>query len=104
MASIEVEPFRPEMTSEACRMLAVVFGSNPGHIAAFAKNEAFFRSALRVLRGPMLVVTNGSRVFGLIHWVDSSQRRAGVTDKFRLVPVLVAQLWCRADGGSRSAA
>ena len=46
MALIEVEPFRPEMTCEASRVLANAFASNPDHVAAFgaaalAKNEAF---------------------------------------------------------------
>ena len=83
--------------SEACRLLARAFMSNPDHVAAFgtaalAKNEAFFRAALQVLKGQTLVATDGSRIVGLIHWVDSPRCQVGGIEKLRLIPVMVSQL------------
>ena len=97
MALIEVEPFRPEMTCEASRVLANAFASNPDHVAAFgtaalAKNEAFFRTVLSVLKGPKFVALDGSRILGVIHWVDSAQCQVSGIEKLRLVPVMVTQL------------
>ena len=97
MASIEIEPFRPEMMPEASRVLAHAFASNPGHVAAFgsavlAKNEAFFRTALTVMKGPKLVATDGSRILGLVHWVHSSQCQVSGIEKLRLIPMMMTTL------------
>ena len=97
MASIEIKPFRPEMMPEASRVLARAFASNPDHLAAFggavlAKNEAFFRAALTVMKGPKFVATDGPRIVGLIHWVHSSQCQVSGTEKLGLIPVMLAKL------------
>ncbi len=85
------------MMPEASRVLAHAFASNPGHVAAFGsavlgKNEAFFRTALTVMKGPKFVATDGSRILGVIHWVDSAQCQVSGIEKLRLVPVMVTRL------------
>ena len=97
MSSITVEPFRPEQAAEASRVLARAFASNPAHVAAFGspapfKNEAFFRTVLTVTKGPKFVATDGSRIFGLIHWVHSSECQVSPGEKLRLLPVMTAKL------------
>ena len=82
---------------EASRVLAHAFASNPDHLAAFgsavlAKNEAFFRAALTVMKGPKFVASDGSRILGLIHWVPSSQCQVSGIEKLRLIPAMVAKL------------
>ena len=97
MSSITVEPFRPEQAAEASRVLARAFASNPAHVAAFGspaplKNEAFFRTVLTVTKGPKFVATDGSRIFGLIHWVHSSECQVSPGEKLRRLPVMTAKL------------
>ena len=97
MAPASIEPLHVDMASEVCRVLARAFLSNPGHIAAFgtaarAKNEAFFRTALRVLKGPKFVATDAARIVGFVHWVDSSQCQVQGLEKLRLVPTLIGHL------------
>lgn len=65
------------MRAAAAQMLARAFVSNPLHVAAFgpnqiAKNAAFFRIALSVMKGSKLVALDGSEILGLIHWVQSA--------------------------------
>ena len=97
MSSIEVEPYRSEMATEAALMLAHAFASNPVHLAAFGdsvltRNEVFFRTVLRLLKGPKFVATDGSRILGLIHWVHSSECQVSGVEKGRLLPTMVANL------------
>ena len=96
MSSISVKPFRPEQTTEASSVLARAFASNPAHVAAFgsaalARNEAFFRTALSVLKGPTFVATDGSRLLGFIHWVHSSRCQVSGLEKLRLLPVMTVR-------------
>ena len=91
MSSIELEPYRPEMATEASLMLARAFASNPLHLAAFGdsvltKNEVFFRTVLRLLKGPKVVATDGSQILGLIHWVHSSECQVSGAEKNPLTP------------------
>ena len=97
MASVEIKPFRSEMMPEASRVLAHAFTSNPCHVAAFgsavlAKNEAFFRIALTVMKGPKFVAMDGSRIVGLIHWVPSPRCQVSGIEKLRLIPAMMATL------------
>lgn len=69
MSEVRLEPFNAGMTAEAARMLARAFVTNPLHVAAFgagelAKNEAFFRVGLSVMKGPTLVALDGSGILG----------------------------------------
>ncbi len=95
--TIAIEPFRPEMTREASHALARAFVSNPGHVAAFgrsplAENEFFFRTALSVMKGPIFVATDGSRILGLIHWVHSPKCQMSSLEKLSQIPRMVATL------------
>ena len=97
MPSIELAPYRPEMATEVALMLARAFASNPLHLAAFGdsvltKNEVFFRTVLRLLKGPKFVATDGSQILGLIHWVHSSECQVSGVEKGRLLPTMVANL------------
>ena len=97
MSSIDLEPFRPEMTAEASRVLAHAFASNPINVAVFgsgelAKNEAFFRIALTVMKGPKFVATDESRILGVVHWVHSSRCQPSGMEKLLLIPVMMAKL------------
>ena len=101
MSSIELEPYRPEMATEASLMLARAFASNPLHLAAFGdsvltKNEVFFRTVLRLLKGPKVVATDGSQILGLIHWVHSSECQVSGAEKIHLLPTMVSNLGVRA--------
>lgn len=71
MSEIRIETFNADMTADAARMLARAFVTNPLHVAAFgadelARNDAFFRVGLKVMKGPRLVALDGSRILGLI--------------------------------------
>ena len=58
---IWIERLNPETESEACRVLARAFATNPLHIAAFGRarvlprNEVFFQTGLGVMKGQKLV-------------------------------------------------
>ena len=96
-ANIQIEPLKPEQVPEAARALARAFVTNPLHRAAFGpgrldKNEAFFRGALTMMRGPKLVATDSSRILGVIHWVDAPLCQFSGLDKLRITPALVRGL------------
>ena len=95
MQAIRIEPFRPEMTAEASQVLARAYMTNPLHVAAFgparlAKNEAFFRKGLAVMKGPKLVALQGPRILGLIHWVHSPDCQFSGLEKLRLTPAMIS--------------
>ena len=78
-------------------MLAQAFVTNPTHVVAFGpsrldRNEAFFRLALTLMRGPKLVATDGSRVLGLVHWVRSPRCQFSLIEKVRQAPTMVRGL------------
>ncbi|MGH9370663.1 MAG: GNAT family N-acetyltransferase [Vicinamibacterales bacterium] len=82
------------MTPEAARMLARAFATNPLHVAAFgtdelARNEAFFRVGLTVMKGPRLVALDDSRILGLIHWVDAPRCQFSALEKLRMTPAMI---------------
>ncbi len=97
MSHIRIDPLRPEQMQEAAHVLAQAFVTNPLHLVAFGpshfgKNEAFFRGALAVMKGPKLVATDGSRILGLIHWVHAPDCQFSRLEKLRMIPVLVRGL------------
>lgn len=95
MSGVRIEPFTADMAAAAARMLARAFEANPLHVAAFganelAKNEAFFRVGLAVMKGPKLVALDGSRMLGLIHWVHASHCQVSTLEKLRTTPAMVS--------------
>ena len=101
MPAIRIEPFEPEMAAEASQVLARAYVTNPLHLAAFgpdqlAKNEAFFRKGLTVMKGPKLVALEGPRIRGLIHWVHSPDCQLSGLEKLRLTPAMISGFGLRA--------
>jgi ribosomal protein S18 acetylase RimI-like enzyme len=83
------------MRAAAAQMLARAFVSNPLHVAAFgsnqiAKNAAFFRIALSVMKGSKLVAVDGPTILGVIHWVQSPACQFSVLDKVMMTPAMIA--------------
>lgn len=100
MSNIQIEPLKPEQEQEAAHVFARAYVSNPMHVAAFGsgrldKNEAFFRGALTMMKGPKLAVTDGTRILGLIHWVDAPGCRFSGLEKLRMTPALIRGLGLR---------
>ena len=94
MVGIHVEAFDRSMARDASGVLARAFATNPLHIAAFgpselAKNEAFFRIVLTVMRGAKRVAMDGSQIVGLIHWVRSPDCEFSTLEKLRMAPIMV---------------
>jgi ribosomal protein S18 acetylase RimI-like enzyme len=92
--TVRISELLPEMQSEAVRLLAAAFVTNPLHIAVFGKgsltkNEAFFRVALSSMRGPKSVALLESRIVGVIHWTDSPGCQFSTVTKLRMTPRLV---------------
>jgi GNAT superfamily N-acetyltransferase len=85
------------MVVETAALLARAFVTNPLHVAAFgagarAKNEAFFRAGLAVMKGPRYVACDGTRLSGFIHWVPSSACQFSRAEKARMLPMMIAGL------------
>jgi ribosomal protein S18 acetylase RimI-like enzyme len=94
MSEIRIETFNADMTADAARMLARAFVTNPLHVAAFgadelARNDAFFRVGLKVMKGPKLVALDGSRILGLIHWVDAPRCQFSAFEKLKMTPAMI---------------
>jgi ribosomal protein S18 acetylase RimI-like enzyme len=94
MSDIRIEPFRPELTPEASRVLARAFVTNPVHVVAFgpgqlSRNEAFFRTGLAAMKGPKVVALEGSQIVGLLHSVDSSDCQFSGPEKLRMTPAMI---------------
>jgi GNAT superfamily N-acetyltransferase len=85
------------MLDEASRMLARAFLANPLHVAAFGgeqlrSNEAFFHTALRLLKGRMLVARDSGRIVGFVHWVHAPLCQFTLMERLRLMPQVVASV------------
>jgi ribosomal protein S18 acetylase RimI-like enzyme len=94
MSDIQIVSLQAEMVSAAALMLADAFVTNPLHVAAFgagalAKNQAFFRIGLSVMKGPKLVAISDSRIAGAIHWVDSPACQFSGFEKLRMTPAMI---------------
>ena len=94
MSEIEIVPMQPAMLDDASRVLARAFVTNPLHVAVFgpdatAKNLAFFRIGLSLMRGSKFVATDSSRIIGVVHWVDSFGCQFSGAEKIRMTPALV---------------
>lgn len=97
---IRIEPMAPDMRHQAVQMLARAFVTNPLHVAAFgpgdlARNEAFFRGGLAVMKGPQYAACDGARLCGFIHWVRSPACQFSPLEKARMVPSMVAGVGLR---------
>jgi ribosomal protein S18 acetylase RimI-like enzyme len=97
VSGVQLEPFTPDMTREASRVLARAFVGNPLHVATFgaghaARNEAFFRIGLGTMKGTKLVAVDQSRIVGLIHWVRSPRCQPSVVEKLRATPPMLGSL------------
>jgi len=94
MSEIRIEALRPEMASEASRVLARAFVTNPVHVVAFgpgqlSRNEAFFRTGLAAMKGPKVVALEGSRIVGVLHSVDSPDCQFSGPEKLRMTPAMI---------------
>jgi GNAT superfamily N-acetyltransferase len=94
MSAVRLEPLNADMVTEAARMLARAFVTNPLHVVAFGgelpKNEAFFRIGLSVMKGPKLVALDGSRILGLIHWVRAPRCQLSALEKLKVAPAMMS--------------
>jgi GNAT superfamily N-acetyltransferase len=100
MAAIRIETLHVDAVSSACRVLAAAFVTNPLNMAAFgasrlARNEAFFHVGLATMKGVKLIATDGERVLGLMHWVQSPDCQLSRTGQFRVVPAMVKAVGLR---------
>jgi GNAT superfamily N-acetyltransferase len=96
---VRIEPIGPELTPPAALMLARAFLTNPLHVAAFGpsidRNEAFFRAALALLKGPTFVATDAGRPLGLVHWAPSPQCQLSAREKLQILPVMAGAFGLR---------
>ena len=88
------------MTTEVARVLARAFVTNPINAAALgadqlARNEAFFRGGLGLMKGTKLVAVEGSRIVGLIHWVQSPGCQMAGVEKLKTIPAMVCAVGLR---------
>src|SRR5262245_46233594 len=100
MAVIHVEMLSSDKEPQACQVLAQAFVTNPVNIAAFGlsrltSNEAFFRVALATMKGPKLIATDGNRVLGLVHWVQSPDCQISGLEKLRTAAAMVRAVGVR---------
>ena len=93
MSDVRLKPLGGNV-ADAARTLARAFVTNPLHVAAFgpdqlARNEAFFRIGLSVMKGPKLVARAGERILGVIHWVQSPTCQFWGLEKLRMMPSMI---------------
>jgi len=92
--TIAITSLTPAQNSEAARLLACAFVTNPLHVAVFGAdrldaNEAFFTIGLVVMKGQKLAAVDGSRILGVIHWVDSPHCQFSASQKLRQAPAMI---------------
>jgi ribosomal protein S18 acetylase RimI-like enzyme len=97
---VRVIALTPDQSEAAALVLAKAFAINPIHTAAFgeqvlAANEIFFRIALAVMKGPKFVAVEGSRILGVIHWVESPRCQFSGGEKLRMMPGMIKGLGFR---------
>jgi len=94
MAGLLIAELTNEMVESAAAMLARAFVTNPIHVAAFganqlAKNEAFFRMGLALMKGPKHVAVEDGHVLGLIHWVEAPACQPSAHERHAVAPTIV---------------
>jgi ribosomal protein S18 acetylase RimI-like enzyme len=97
MAQITIVPLPVGQTEAAVGVLARAFVTNPLHVAAFGQspvdaNEVFFRVGLAAMKGRKCIATDGSRILGVAHWVQSPACQYSTREKLRTMPGLVRGL------------
>jgi ribosomal protein S18 acetylase RimI-like enzyme len=92
---MDVVDWRPDLTDATVDLLARAFAKNPIHLAAFGadlvieRNRAFFKVGLSLFRGRRLVVVEGSRILGFMHWVESPGCKFSAGQRLGLVPTML---------------
>jgi predicted N-acetyltransferase YhbS len=94
MPDVRIETVTADMIPAIAAVLARAFVSNPLHVAAFganqlAKNEAFFRIGLTVMKGSKYVARDGSQVVGFIHWVHAPACQFSTIEKLTMTPAMI---------------
>jgi predicted N-acetyltransferase YhbS len=94
MPDIRIETATADMIPAVVEILARAFVSNPLHVAAFgrdqlARNEAFFRIGLTVMKGSKFVARDGSQVVGFIHWVHAPSCQFSTLEKLTMTPAMI---------------
>jgi GNAT superfamily N-acetyltransferase len=97
MPQIKISALPTTKTETAIGVLARAFVANPVHVAAFGPsnveaNEVFFRIGLAAMKGRKLIATEGSRVLGVVHWVQSPACQFSAVEKLRVLPGMVRGL------------
>src|SRR5262245_14323261 len=92
--TVAITALSPTQHGEAARMLARAFVTNPLHVAVFGAarldaNEAFFRIGFSVMKGQKHVAMDGTRILGVIHWVDSPHCQFSSSEKIRQAPAMI---------------
>src|SRR5947207_2070970 len=92
--NIRVEPLDKSQVSAAVALMARAFATSPLHVAAFGagavrRNETFFRIGLRLMKGPKLAAFDGSRIVGVIHWVDAPQCQISASERSLILPEML---------------
>lgn len=88
------------MAVETSRVLARAYLTNPLHVTAFgpgdfARNEAFFRAALTVMKGQKFVAVEATRVRGFVHWAPFPHCQFSKVEKLRMAPAMVRDFGIR---------
>jgi hypothetical protein len=101
--SVDIQPLPSSDAPEAARTLARAFVTNPLNQAAFgrdalARNEAFFRLGLSVMRGENFAAMEGSRILGVVHWVEAPACDFSPGQKLGMLPAMIRSPgWLRAE-------
>lgn len=95
--SVDIQPLPSSDAPEAARTLARAFVTNPLNQAAFgrdalARNEAFFRLGLSVMRGENFAAMEGSRILGVVHWVEAPACVFSPGQKLGMLPAMIRSL------------
>jgi GNAT superfamily N-acetyltransferase len=98
--TITIEPLATNQKNEAVQLLARAFVTNPLHIAIFGadrldRNEAFFHRVFAVMKGQQFAAVDGSRILGIIHWIDSTRCQVPFIDKLWMAPSMFRELGLR---------
>lgn len=100
MSQLTITPLPAEQTETAIGVLARAFVTNPVHVAAFGSsrvdsNEIFFRIGFAAMKGEKLVVTDGSHVLGVAHWVHAPACQFAGFEKLQMLERMVRGLGLR---------
>lgn len=92
---MDVIDWRPEMADATVGLLARAFAKNPIHVAALGadnvveRNRVFFQLGLSLFRGHRAVATEGSKILGFMHYVESPGCKFSPGQRLSLVPPML---------------